>query len=164
MRDRLLQAGAALLERNLQKLTDPFTRSAGGEAEQLLAVTDADGAFRIAGMLPGPLALRVQHAGHGTRQVSFEVPATGTVRDGLDVRMATGCRIAGRVRRGGAPLPGAQVDVKAEGMAIYAVTDINGDYQLRDLPPGAYRVRARFASLTVNAQAPEVDPGRPASV
>jgi hypothetical protein len=68
------------------------------------------------------------------------------------------------VRRGGEPLPGAQVDVKAEGMAIYAATDINGDYQLRDLPPGSYRVRARFATLTVNAQAPEVDPGHPASV
>ena len=164
VRDRLLQAGTALLERNLTKLGEQVARSAGGGSGAVLAVTDAVGGFRIQGLPPGSASFRVQHPGHGTRQVALEVPAPGTARPGIEVRMSPGCRIRGRVLRGRLPLAGAQIDVKAEGMLIRAVTGIDGRYELVDLPPGNYRVRARYATLSALSEQVAAAPAQASTV
>src|SRR5439155_6497751 len=90
----------------------------------------------------------------------LDVPATGA--SPLEITLSGACRISGSVTRGGQPLPGAQVDVKADGVTILTVTGLGGRYELPDLPPGAYRVRARFATLSASKQSPEVAPAHPA--
>jgi hypothetical protein len=164
--ERLLQVGNALLERDLRKFSDQITRSGGMEPEALLAVTGADGLFRIAGLPPGPVALRIEHPGHGSRRLQVEVPPAGQTAGCDDVELPRACRISGRVLRGGRPLVGAVVGVVAEGLTIGAVTGIDGRYEIVDLPPGSYRVRARYSTLPAVSRETgrDVTPDEPATV
>lgn len=145
--DRLSRAGSALLDRNIGKLGDQLTRSAAGEPEPLLAVTDADGSFRVRGLPPGTVALRVARAGYGTTQQQVEVPACGQSAAAKDLVLRAGCRVRGRVQRGDRPLAGVQVGVVVDGMAITSITGLDGAYELTDLPQGDYRVSARYATF-----------------
>ena len=129
-----------------------------------IAAWDIDVRPDFKGLPPGSASFRVQHPGHGTRQVALEVPAPGTARPGIEVRMSPGCRIRGRVLRGRLPLAGAQIDVKAEGMLIRAVTGIDGRYELVDLPPGNYRVRARYATLSALSEQVAAAPAQASTV
>ncbi|MGE3174991.1 MAG: carboxypeptidase regulatory-like domain-containing protein [Planctomycetota bacterium] len=162
---RLRRAGNALLDFHLTKFGDQLTRSTGGEPEPLLAVTGRDGRFRIAGLPPGPVDLRVVRPGYGNHKFSVEVPACGEVMAAEPVQLPRGCRVRGQVRRGGRPLPGAQVGVVALGLGITAVTGLDGRYELQDLPPGQYTVRARFSTFPIQL-GPDtaVTPERPAEI
>ena len=151
--DRLSRAGSALLDRDIGKLGDQLTRTAAGEPQPLLALTDADGAFRVAGLHPGSASLRVSCAGYGGKQLQVEVPTCGETAKAEDVVLMTGCVVKGEARRGGRAVAGVQVGVVVDGVAITAVTDANGRYELRDLPPGEHRVAARYSTFpTVRAK------------
>lgn len=145
--DRLTRAGSALLDRNIGKLGDQLTRSAAGEPEPLLAVTDAEGRYRLSGLPPGAVALRVVRQGYGSTQQQVEVPPCGTSAAAPDLGLRAGCRVRGKVQRGGRALAGVQVGVVVDGMAITAITDLEGAYELADLPPGDYRVSARYSTF-----------------
>lgn len=163
--ERLRQAGSALLERDIGKLGDQFARSSASEPESLLGVSGADGAFSIAGLPPGRVALRIAHPSRGVRRVEHDVPQPGERSESILVELPAACRIAGRVLRGGRPLAGAQVWVVVEGLQMAVVTGLDGRYELSSLPPGDYRVRARYSTLpAVVSPRPErvtpVAPGR----
>jgi hypothetical protein len=163
--ERLRQAGSALIDRDLRKFGDQLTRSAGGGPELLLAVTAEDGTFRIAGLRPGAVDLRIARTGFGSRRLGVDVPPCGETHT-LQIELPSACRIAGLVRRGGRGLAGVQVGVVVDGLAVSAVTGIDGRYALVDLPPGAYRVRARYSTFpTVSApSAARIAPDAPATV
>lgn len=151
--DRLSRAGSALLDRDIGKLGDQLTRTAAGEPQPLLAVTDADGAFRVAGLHPGSASLRVSREGFGGKQLQIEVPTCGETAKADDVVLPRGCALHGEARRGGRPVAGVQVGVVVDGVAITAVTGADGRYELRDLPPGEHRVAARYSTFpTVRAK------------
>ncbi|MEQ1631791.1 MAG: carboxypeptidase-like regulatory domain-containing protein, partial [Planctomycetota bacterium] len=145
--DRLSRAGSALLDRNIGKLGDQLTRSAAGEPEPLLAVTDEKGHFRVAGLAPGAATLRAAREGYGGSQVEIVMPPCGETIEAPAITLPAGCRIRGHVQRGGRPMPGVQVGVVVAGVAVSAITDLDGAYQLTDLPPGDYRVSARYSTF-----------------
>ena len=151
--ERLSRAGSALLDRDIGKLGDQLTRSTAGAPQPLLAVTGDDGAFRIAGLPPGSTTLRVERPGFGSKLIEATVPTCGETASVEDVAMPVGCSISGRVRRGGRLVAGVQVGVVVEGVAVTSVTGPDGRYELRSLPPGNYRVAARYATFpTVRAR------------
>ncbi|GDY02955.1 hypothetical protein LBMAG49_22840 [Planctomycetota bacterium] len=160
VRDRLLQVGTTMLGRNLPKFGVQFTRSAVGGPEVLLAVTDALGEYRIQGLLAGPVSLRVQYPGSGTRQVACEVKRPGIASEPFDVRMEAGGKIDGQISRGGLPLAGLQVEVACEGTVIRAISGIDGRFELTDLSSGRYRVRARSTTGTAMSNPVELATGR----
>jgi 5-hydroxyisourate hydrolase-like protein (transthyretin family) len=145
--DRLSRAGNALLDRNIGKLGDQLTRSAAGEPEPLLAVTDDKGRFRVAGLAPGAVTLRAAREGYGSSQVEVVMPLCGETLEAAAISLPDGCRIRGRVQRGGRPMPGVQVGVVVDGLAVTAVTGLDGTYELVDLLPGEYRVSARYSTF-----------------
>ena len=145
--NRLSRAGSALLDRDIGKLGDQLTRTAAGEPQPLLAVTDSDGVFRIAGLHPGSASFRVSCEGFGGKQLNVEVPTCGETAKIDDVVLAQGGLVKGIARRGDHPQVGVQVGVVVDGVAITAVTDAEGRYELRDLPPGEHRVAARYSTL-----------------
>src|SRR5436190_19548531 len=51
----------------------------------------------------------------------------------------------------GAPLPGAQVTVTGPGGSRTVSADKTGFFQISDLPPGRYRVRAALDTLATSA-------------
>jgi protocatechuate 3,4-dioxygenase beta subunit len=164
--DRLSRAGSALLDRDIGKLGDQLTRSAEGEPKPLLAVTAADGTFRVAGLPRGAASLRIARDGYGSKITKVSVPMSGDTTQAEPVALPRGCVVTGRVRRGGRAVAGVQVGVVVEGAAVVAVTGADGRYALRDLPPGDYRPAARYASFpTVRARSvAQVEDGGEASV
>lgn len=164
--ERLLRAGSALLEQDLRTFGDQLNRSVRDGPEVLLGTSGADGRFRIDGLAPGRLAVLVRHPGHGSTRVELEVPRPGETAALDDVIMAEGCTIVGRVQRGDKPLQGAEVGVVVDGVPIEAVSDSDGRYELRDLPPGDYRLRARYSSFptVVRDEPTRAEPTRTARV
>ncbi len=153
--ERIRQAGNALLDRDLRRFGDQFTRTATGGPEQLLAVTGTDGTFQIAGLAPGPVELRMACSGYGGQRLDCEVPPCGQTSSVPAAVLHRGGRIRGQAQRGGRPLAGAQVGVVVDGLALAAVTGIDGRYELADLPAGDFRVRARYSTFpTVLANDP----------
>lgn len=125
----------------------------GRDRDLLLAVAGADGSFEVRGLEPGPLLARFDLPGRGSRWLRLAVPPQGAGDFG-DVVMPAACRLRGRVLRGSSPLAGASVTVSGAEALCTAVTSGDGGFTVADLPPGAYRVRARLPSMpTANAEA-----------
>lgn len=151
-----------------------LTLSSDSDA-RLLAVSGSDGTFEFTGQEPGQMLLRYELPAHASRTHRFIVPAAGTVGDVGDVVMSRGYRITGVVRQGRRPLAGATVSVVGEESQAATVTLTGGRFEVDDLMPGSYRVRARLPSmpaghaeqtvtLTVDGRVPnialELPPGR----
>ncbi len=162
---RITRAGSALLERDFVRMGDQLTRAAATEPLPALAVTDEKGVFRIAGMAPGSISLRIAHPGFGAQEQEVTVPPCGETVTLDDVALPPGCRIRGQVTRGGRPLCGAQVSVLVDGEPIAAVSGVDGAYEIRDVPPGRYRVNVRYSTFPiVRAGETEVGAAAPAAV
>lgn len=102
--------------------------------------SDPSGAFSIPGIPAGPCRLLVEAAGLAPRSVKEHV-GPGTTRF-VRIRLSAGFAVSGDVRtlRDGAPVAGAMVACAPFGLfvgtPVIAVTDGNGRYTLRHLPPG----------------------------
>ncbi|MCR9245221.1 MAG: carboxypeptidase-like regulatory domain-containing protein [bacterium] len=117
------------------------------EAEILLAVSDAEGRFEFRGQAPGPLAMRYVLPDHAQRGRRFVVPASGTVGIIEDVVLARGCELTGVVRQGQRRVTGATVSIVGPESQATVVTADGGRFEVKDLMPGDYRVRARLPSM-----------------
>lgn len=105
------------------------------------AVSDADGAFRLDNLVPGPNRLVVTAPGHGGVEVSTTAEPGGRA---VDVRLAPACRIVGRATDGaGLPAAGARIEVRRFGRPFGTTTDADGTFTLADLAPGPVEATAR---------------------
>jgi hypothetical protein len=124
----------------------------GQDRDELVAVTAADGAFEIRGHKPGPLQVRFELPGRGSRRVSATVAESSEPKELESIILPRGCRVQGHVLRGGRPLAGSIVAVIGPDCTGTTVTRGDGSFAVADLLPGEYRVRA---SLPAQPKGPE---------
>ncbi|MCA8950456.1 MAG: carboxypeptidase regulatory-like domain-containing protein [Planctomycetes bacterium] len=117
------------------------------ESDELLAITGTDGGVEFIGETAGPLLLRFELPDHAQRSMKFTVPPAGEVGELGDVVMRRGCRLRGVVRQGRRLVIGASVAVVGEQSQTSVVTGNGGRFEVDDLMPGEYRVRARLPSM-----------------
>ncbi|MCK6458648.1 MAG: sigma-70 family RNA polymerase sigma factor [Planctomycetes bacterium] len=118
-----------------------INREVDGFSDYFSATTDAQGRYRLEGVLPGtyPVHLQGKPVGFETRALAtIEIPAAGTVtRDILLGRIT----LRGTVRDAdtGAPIPGVRIRFQS-GWWGEVTTDRDGVYALPDLQTGNYKV------------------------
>ncbi|WJV47689.1 MFS transporter [Streptomyces flavofungini] len=100
------------------------------------------GDFAFAELVPGPVTVAVNAAGHRPVALPVEVSAVGVTR--VEVELRSGARVLGTVRAEGGPLNGARVTlVDAAGNVVAtATTGTDGAYAFTDLDSGEYTVIA----------------------
>ncbi|HZN38460.1 MAG TPA: carboxypeptidase regulatory-like domain-containing protein [Planctomycetota bacterium] len=114
----------------------------GQDHDELVAVSGADGAFEIRGHKPGPLQVRFELSGRGSRRVSSTVPDSSEPKELESIILPRGCRVQGTVLRGGRRIAGALVAVIGPDCTGMTVTRGDGSFAVDDLLPGEYRLRA----------------------
>ncbi|MFK4146217.1 MFS transporter [Streptomyces sp. NPDC004065] len=104
--------------------------------------TGEDGAFCFAELVPGPVTVAVNAAGHRPRALPVEVGGTGVTR--IEVALDSGAQLQGVVRAPHGPLADARVTlVDAAGNVVgTATTGPDGAYAFTDLNSGEYTVIA----------------------
>lgn len=150
--ERFLRAGSALLSADFGQLNSQMQRESGDGIDVLLAVTNPNGEFRIAGQQPGALGVLITHPGHGGRRIEVTIPEGDEIPQLPPIRLPRGCIVTGTVMRGGRPVAGVRIDTVVGGSPLSVVSDIDGRYTLRDLPPGSRRVRARYATSRIEKE------------
>jgi protocatechuate 3,4-dioxygenase beta subunit len=128
--------------------------------------TDHEGRFRFEGLDNGTYDLEVlDRRGQSSHKESVELSRD---RD-LEIRLATAL-IVGRILDSSdkGPVSGAQVTLlQPEGqesqsfMKLEAVTDVDGEFRLPDVPEGSWRVRAILSGYAPGERTVEVDAGSP---
>jgi protocatechuate 3,4-dioxygenase beta subunit len=147
--DNARSLGDAAVQLDLGAIGSQVAQLFAADRERVVARSDADGRFELRGLKANAL-LRISARGHGTRLVRLE----SSTQDFGTVVLPPGCRIEGRVRRGGRPVAGATVLVVGSGeraggeLLTQAVVTTNGAgaFRIDDVMPGTYRVRARLPS------------------
>ncbi len=113
-----------------------------------------DGAFRLEDIAPDLYVVQAQVDGVARGEsAEFDVSEGQTVR-GVDVELRTSCSIRGTVRlaRTGEPVPRAGVGLVAGeegkgGRVGGGTADERGRFEIQDLEPGSYRIRASSGTL-----------------
>lgn len=142
----LRETGSALLDIDLRRLGSQLTRAAAATPERLLAVTDVDGRWRTAGQSAGGLVVRIEHPDFATRRIELQVQPAPAITTAPVIELADSRSLRGRIDRGGRPLAGAVVTVGTD-TPQQAISGADGRYELPGLPPGSYRVKARYSAL-----------------
>lgn len=120
------------------------------------AVTDPNGAYTISDLSPGSYRVYARAAGYQNGSTGANVNAGETTTANFSLVPLPGT-IQGTVSDNLVnPIEGAEVKVFQGDLLISAtLTDVNGDYEIDGLPPGAYNVEASatgFQSKTLGAQ------------
>ncbi|MFD1830909.1 MFS transporter [Streptomyces desertarenae] len=104
--------------------------------------TGEQGLFTFAELVPGPVTVAVNAAGHRPAALPVEVGGTGVTR--VEVELRTGARVRGTVRAAGGPLDDARVTLVdvAGNVVATATTGADGAYAFTDLDGGEYTVIA----------------------
>lgn len=114
------------------------------------ARSDAEGAFELRHLRPGPKTLRASRSGYGagwSEPIDPDRIDPADPKGGVEIRLARRCAIEGRVMHDdGAPWPGAQVIAAFLDMSYqrpcmsfrHTVAGADGHYAAEDLPPGFY--------------------------
>ncbi|MEU1198853.1 MFS transporter [Streptomyces sp. NPDC005813] len=117
--------------------------------------TGQQGEFTFAELVPGPVTIAVNAAGHRPQALPVEVGGTGVTR--VEVELSAGAQVQGVVRAPFGPLADARVTlVDAAGNVVgTARTGADGAYAFTDLDGGEYTVIATgyppvATALTVN--------------
>lgn len=108
------------------------------------SVSDAEGAFLLAGLPEGHHDLEVRHPQYNWYQEKIEV---GESSQTLEIVLRGGGAVAGQVLdEAGLPLPGAQVrlqkQVRRDHHTYLATSDADGRFQLESMALGPYQVEA----------------------
>lgn len=123
--------------------------------QSVYAATDEQGAYELGELSPGRALLRIE-IGQLQRWQWLELKAGLETR--IDVDLASGVQISGRVSAGDEPVPFAQVSIQgvAESRLWSATDDLNADedgrFSLSGLQPGRYRVSAVAADIVDDVQ------------
>jgi hypothetical protein len=151
--DRGSGLGSAALAFDVGAFRSEVEQYVGFDRDQLLAVSGVDGSFELLGRKAGPLQLRFDMRGRGSRGLKLEVRGPGTVARLPELAMAPASRLVGQVVRGDRPAAGATVTVVGSEIQVQAVTGADGRFVVDDLPQDRYRLRARLPSMpTANAE------------
>ncbi len=130
--------------------------------------TDAAGAYRIAGLPATAAVIRATLAGHAPAGSARLGLVEGATAGGIDLVLARGARIEGRVvLADGTPAGRAQVRLwDPGGGSVDAVgAGPDGRFAFEDLRAGVYRLTASFpGQLDAESRAVGVAPGPPAGV
>ncbi|KUN42968.1 transporter [Streptomyces olivochromogenes] len=104
--------------------------------------TGEQGQFTFAELVPGPVTIAVNAAGHRPQALTAEVGGAGVTR--VEVELSAGAQLQGVVRAPGGPLGDARVTlVDAAGNVIgTSRTGTDGAYAFTDLDGGEYTVIA----------------------
>lgn len=160
---RLRDAGSALLDRDLRRLGDQFTRVADADLERLVAVSVADGSWTMRGLASGSLLVRTECPGYASHRFRVSVPKAGEEGDAGDQYLPPPCELSGRVLRGDRGVAGAVLTASSGGTSATTISAADGAYRFEDLPPGSYRIRARWANIAASVStAVVVTPGNAA--
>lgn len=151
-RTRLLAESARILGNaavglDLGQFSRQLVQLFDDERDEVLAIADADGRFAIRGRKPGPLLVRFDLPGRGTRWASIVVPGDPEPTELDPVVLPRGATISGRVLRAGRGLAGAAVTAVGPESQAMTVTRDGGTFVFEDLLPGEYRIRARLPSM-----------------
>ena len=112
------------------------------------ASTSADGAYRLAGLVPGPYEVTFELGGFRSRRVSMLLRADSPLVD-----------------QQGLALPGAEVTATSSGAPVQrAVTDRAGGFRFPDLRPGVWEVVAQLPGFEARSAVADVVFGEPAAV
>ncbi|GAA2622605.1 hypothetical protein GCM10010307_07300 [Streptomyces vastus] len=105
-------------------------------------LTDTDGTFTFAELVPGPLTLAVTAAGFRPVALPVEVTAQGVTRN--EVALSSGSQVQGAVTAVGRPLNDVRVTlVDAAGNVVATTTTgEDGGYAFTDLDGGEYMLMA----------------------
>ncbi len=142
-------AGAKILRHDLRD--GPFSSAPA------IAVTDSRGRFELSGLSPswrllsmaGP-RFYIQANGYAVHEVAISVPPVGGESELEPITMLRPGEIAGSVVRGKEPLAGAVVwAVRGVVLVGQDIADREGRFALRGLPPGDYRIKARYSTLPI---------------
>ncbi len=133
-------------------VSTPRRRVIFGSPERLVTITDEDGRYAFRGLVVGTIEvfmgnveLLFEHDDYATKYVAV----TGASDQGEVVLVRPGV-IEGQVTRGGEPLPGALVFAgKGNRNQTTVVSGPDGRYRLGSLPPGSYRVKVRYSTLSL---------------
>ena len=118
--------------------------------ESYTATTDASGSFRMVGIRPGEYLSIYEKDGFRT-QINDDIHAGIGATARADMELAPLGILRGRVLDPeGKPIPKASV--KAGAFDHDQDTDVEGRYEIRDLPPGAYALRASLKTAEVSAR------------
>ncbi|NEB73836.1 MFS transporter [Streptomyces sp. SID14478] len=101
-----------------------------------------DGEFTFAELVPGPVTVAVNAAGHRPQALPVEVAGTGVTR--IDVELNSGSQVQGTVRAAGHGLNDARVTLidAAGNVVATSTTGDDGAYAFTDLDGGEYTVIA----------------------
>ena len=105
-------------------------------------LSDTDGTFGFAELVPGQLTLAVTAAGHRPLALPVEIAAQGVTRTELE--LSPGLHVRGLVQAAGRPLNDARVTLidTAGNVVATATTSEDGGYAFTDLDGGEYTVTA----------------------
>ena len=123
-------------------------------------LTDTDGTFSFAELVPGQLTLAVTAAGYRPIALPVEIAAQGVTR--TEVELFSGLQVQGVVQAAGRPLNDARITLldAAGNVVAGATTGEDGTYAFTDLDGGEYTVLAagyppKATNLTVRGSGVE---------
>jgi hypothetical protein len=125
-----------------------------GKSQAYGATTDAEGKFRVTGMLPGMYNGSAQRTGYVTPRETVRVGVrAGDRKDDLKLKLVPAGAISGRVLDAdGDPVEGISVTIEGSGSGPSVqggVSDDRGRYRIGGLMPRQYRVRAMPVALPI---------------
>lgn len=146
------------------------TRGPGGGRERGTHVESEDGAFLLEDVPPGTWQVSVDAKGYQAGRVGSVVVEEGSVRDGVEVKLAKGAVLSGRVTdaRSGRAVPDATITKQASGEGggrlpipglsgeDEVTTDADGRFSIEGVAPGTYKLTARHADYAEESQTVEV--------
>ncbi|HEX6903936.1 MAG TPA: carboxypeptidase-like regulatory domain-containing protein [Thermoanaerobaculia bacterium] len=147
--DRRPVAGAQV---NMSEMT---SMSFGGGSSRLFAanfkqtVTDEEGAFSFENVAPGPIEVGASAPGRQRAQLEGLEVKAGQELTGVELLLAPGGVVEGRVSADGRPMPGVEVAVLAPTANdfsfpdLQATTDGDGQFRIDGIPPGPRTVEAK---------------------
>ncbi len=143
-------------ERWIVKPIDPET---GMPLANVRANVSADGTWTLDAVDKGRkwIVLARSSGGksdHYARSAPVQVGTTG-----LELRLETGVSITGRVVHDGLGLADCSVHAVGPGWSSFAATDGGGEFVLRGVAPGRYKLHVRHFTLNIEAKREDVEAG-----
>ncbi|HEY4058100.1 MAG TPA: sigma-70 family RNA polymerase sigma factor, partial [Kofleriaceae bacterium] len=112
------------------------------------AVTDRDGAFRIAALAPGAFGLQATANGMRTYELVPAFAQSTTTSREIHLVLESHARVRGRVVSHGAPVGGAVVMSIHDGMVTSTISQADGSFEAENVKPGKTRFDVGAYQLT----------------